>query len=118
MFLSLNFVLNILLRMSVISLQFSFRNLSFRNLSFIRGSRTREEILGSRSGRPSAQLLARRSVRPRGRGGTSVARRAATDGRAVGSVSDQEVGEARSGKGSREVVLNTFLMFRGTIGEF
>jgi hypothetical protein len=39
-------VLNILLRMSVISLQFSFKNLSFRNLSF-RGSRTREEILGS-----------------------------------------------------------------------
>ena len=118
MFLSLNFVLNILLRMSVISLQFSFRNLSFRNLSFIRGSRTREEILGSSSGRPSAQLLARRSVRPRGRGGTSGARRAATDGRAAGSVSDQEVGEARSGKGSREVALNTFLIFRGTIGEF
>ena len=44
--------------------------------------------------------------------------RAATDGRAAGSVSDQEVGEARSGKGSREVVLNTFLIFRGTIGEF
>ena len=116
MFLSLNFVLNILLRMSV-SLQFSFKNLSFRNLS-VRGSRTREEILGSSSGRPSAQLLARRSVRPRGRGGTSGARRAATDGRAAGSVSDQEAGEARSGKGSREVVLNTFLIFRGTIGEF
>lgn len=30
MFLSLNFVLNILLRMSVISLQFSFKNLSFK----------------------------------------------------------------------------------------
>lgn len=75
-------------------------------------------VVGSSSGRPSAQLLARRSVRPRGRGGTSGARRAATDGRAAGSVSDQEVGEARSGKGSREVVLNTFLIFRGTIGEF
>ena len=100
MFLSLNFVLNILLRMSVISLQFSFKNLSFRNLS-VRGSRTREEILGSSSGRP---------------GGAGA--RAATDGRAAGSVSDQEVGEARSGKGSREVVLNTFLIFRGTIGEF
>ena len=71
-----------------------------------------------RVGRPSAQLLARRSVRPRVRVGTSGARRAATDGRAAGSVSDQEVGEARSGKGSREVVLNTFLIFRGTIGEF
>ena len=79
-------------------------------------ARTREEILGSSSGRPSAQLLARRSVRPRGRGGTSGARRAATDGRAAGSVSDQEVGEARSGKGSREVVLNTFLIFRGRSG--
>jgi hypothetical protein len=112
-FLSLNFVLNILLLQSPIFVQ------KFVVQKFVvQGQRTREEILGSSSGRPSAQLLARRSVRPRGRGGTSGARRAATDGRAAGSVSDQEVGEARSGKGSREVVLNTFLIFRGTIGEF
>lgn len=113
MFLSLNFVLNILLLQSPIFVQ------KFVVQKFVvQGQPERVKKFLVRVGRPSAQLLARRSVRPRGRGGTSGARRAATDGRAAGSVSDQEVGEARSGKGSREVVLNTFLIFRGTIGEF
>lgn len=112
MFLSLNFVLNILLHMSV-SLQFSFKNLSFkRNLSF-KGHAERAKKFLVRVRVVQAHSSWHGAVSDPGGAGA----RAAPDERRPtgvrrGSVSDQEVGEARSGKGSREVVLNTFLIFR------
>ena len=97
--------LNILLRM-YFSLQFSFKIESF----WLLGGRAKKFLVRVRL------LQAHSSWHVAVSDAGGVWARAAPDERRPTGVrrarSDQEVGEARSGKGSREVVLNTFLIFQ------